>query len=74
MHWLYVTVCVNICTSPGHAESLYIEMRDPKQSFSSRAAKTKKGSPTPPTRKEVVPPVASYVIYIHTVSDVYIYI
>ena len=49
-------------------------MRDPQQSFSSRAAKTKKGSPAPPTRVEAVPSVASYVIYIHTWSDIYIYI
>ena len=43
---------MSIRTNPGHAESLYIEMRDPRLSFSSRAAKTNKGSPTPPARHE----------------------
>ena len=37
----------------GHAESLYIAMRTPANSFSSRAEKTNKGSPAPPSREEV---------------------
>ena len=37
----------------GHAESLYIKMRDPQLSFSSRAKKTNKGSPPPSQRPEV---------------------
>ena len=45
---------MNTRTTPGHSESLYIEMRDPRLSFSSRAAKTNKGSPTPPARHEAV--------------------
>ena len=37
----------------GHAESLYIKMRNPEFSFSSRAKKTNKGSPPPASRVEV---------------------
>ena len=37
----------------GHAESLYIKMRNPELSFSSRAKKTNKGSPPPASRVEV---------------------
>ena len=40
-------------TRAGHAESLYIKMREPDASFSSRAKKTNKGSPPPSSRKEV---------------------
>ena len=50
----------------GHAESLYIAMRDPKLSFSARAKKTAKGSPPPSSRLEV----CNVHIYIY----VYIYI
>ena len=40
-------------TRAGHAESLYIKMREPEASFSSRAKKTNKGSPPPTGRAEV---------------------
>ena len=54
-------VYMSIRTNPGHAESLYIEMRDPRLSFSSRAAKTNKGSPTPLVREEAV--ITHHIIY-----------
>ena len=46
-------VHINSIHRTGHAESLYIKMRDPELSFSSRAKKTNKGSPPPSQRPEV---------------------
>ena len=50
----------------GHAESLYIKMRNPELSFSSRAKKTNKGSPPPASRAEVqIAPCAISVRHAH---------
>ena len=43
---------IDSCIRTGHAESLYISMRDPAVSFSARAKKTNKGSPPPTGREE----------------------
>ena len=65
-----VCVCMNNRTTPGHSESLHITMRDPRLSFSSRAKKTAKGSPTPPSRQEAVTTLIFACIHCRHTSDV----
>ena len=56
---------VAVRTPTGHAESLYINMRDPEASFSSRAKKTNKASPPPTGRAEVRPCVCELMHRLH---------
>ena len=50
---LLCVLTINTRTHTGHAESLHITMRNPENTFSSRAKKTNKGSPPPISRPEV---------------------
>ena len=52
---------IDSCIRTGHAESLYISMRDPAVSFSARAKKTNKGSPPPTGREEA----GTWVLVLH---------